>query len=328
MNPSATVKNLVKSLHLKWLVGKNNKKNEIKLKLFGINRPGFELSGYFPSEYSEKTQKIMLLSSRENKFVNNLDHTTKIKRYEKLTSIGVPLFILTIKFQDDDFLEVARKNNALVALDASKNGNSDFIHKNILDYTDPFFSKYAEMHGSLVDVFGIGVLIRGVSGIGKSELILDLIKRNHLFIGDDRINICTRNHNLFGTNDKILQSTLEVRGIGIIDIASLFGYQYLLDEIEIQLVIELYDYNLVDQTKFPLERLGQNPKTTNLLGVEIPLVKIPLIKGRNLASLVETAVSKFKYERNKNDSEITFADELNARIVKDMLNKKTKIPKK
>src|SRR5699024_5307245 len=166
------------------------------------------------------------------------------------------------------------------------------LSREILEFMDEFFAPSEEIHGSLVNVFGKGVLIKGASGIGKSEITLDLVKKNHLFVGDDRIVMKRKANKIYGRSHPILANMVEVRGIGIMNMAEAHGQQIIMDETTIDIVIELSHFETGSVDNY--ERIGREFENIKVLGTKIPYIKIPVSSGRNVANIVETAVSQLK----------------------------------
>ncbi|QHX35613.1 HPr kinase/phosphorylase [Spiroplasma sp. TIUS-1] len=279
-----TAKDLVDHFGLKVESGSEYLNN--KIVTYGMNRPGLELAGFVPK--GTNSHRIMLLSSKEFEY---LEQFKKEEQIEKLTSIfklNIPAFILTPKFKNKHMLEVSKKFKIPV-LRSSDQKTSSFT-QNVLSWLDEYFSETTEVHASLVNIFGKGVLIIGRSGIGKSELVMDLVKTNHLFVGDDRIVITKKANRLFGKSHPLLTNLIEVRGIGIVEMQKLFGYQIIQKETAVDVVIEITDFNKEDV----FDRLGNDFSTKEYLGLKIPYIQMPVSSGRNLSSLIETAVSQLK----------------------------------
>ena len=154
--------------------------------------------------------------------------------------------------------------------------------------------KPVRVHGTLLSIFGEGVLVIGKSGIGKSELALDLVNRKHLFIGDDAIDIISLAGVPIGKAPRSSREFIEVRGVGIINIKGMFGIQTLLNSNSIDLVVELIK---LDDVKSSIERLGKSYSSKELAGVDVPLIQIPLSSGRSISSVVEAAVIAFKQRK-------------------------------
>ncbi len=151
--------------------------------------------------------------------------------------------------------------------------------------------KAERVHGTLLSVFGEGILITGKSGIGKSELALELVNRNHLFVGDDAIDIISFAGTPIGKSPRMSREFIEVRGVGIINLKGMFGIQSVVKEHNIDLIIELVN---LDDVKSSIERLGRELQYKEIAGTRIPLLQVPVSSGRSIASVVEAAVISFK----------------------------------
>ncbi len=152
-------------------------------------------------------------------------------------------------------------------------------------------TKPVRVHGTLLSVFGEGLLITGKSGIGKSELALELINRNHIFVGDDAIDIVSFAGTPIGKAPRMSREFIEVRGVGIINLKGMFGIQSMLKEHNVNLIIELV---ILDEVKSSIERLGRDFQYKEIAGSEIPTLQVPVSSGRSIASVVEAAVISFK----------------------------------
>ncbi|AGM25738.1 HPr kinase/phosphorylase [Spiroplasma syrphidicola EA-1] len=284
-----TVQDIIDKFKYELLVGADNLSREIKV--YGINRPGLELAGFDP-EKDNLNRRVILLSNKEQMYVQTLSEEIRRARYEFILNENIPLVILTEKFTDPLLLEIARTHQCPVA--RATGITTSRLYQTLLEYFDEYFSPTYEEHGSLINIFGKGVLLIGKSGIGKSEITLELVKKNHLFVGDDRIVIQQRNNKLFGRSHEILKNLIEVRGLGILDLSKIYGLQILLEETTVDLVIELI---LLDNEEYKtIDRLGAKYNYTTILETKVPIIKIPVTYGRSVSELVETAVSKLKLE--------------------------------
>ncbi|AUB31129.1 HPr(Ser) kinase/phosphatase [Spiroplasma floricola] len=283
-------KKIIESFKLEVVSGENKLNNIIEV--YGINRAGLELTGYF--EEGEKSHRVIVMSTKEYSYIMNFEESEREKRYEKLFSRNIPMIILTDKFEDNIAIEVGKKTNSLVVR-TNTESTSDFT-QNVLEFMDDYFAPLTEVHASCINIFGKGVLLIGESGIGKSEITLDLVKTNHLFVGDDRIVITKKSNELYGKSHEILKNLVEVRGIGIVDVSQTNGYQVILEKTKIDLVIELTQFkkNGIDDS----ERLGNAFVGYNILGVDVPYIKIPVSSGRNIPNIIEAAVAKLKIKQS------------------------------
>ncbi|KAF5275461.1 hypothetical protein FQR65_LT16679 [Abscondita terminalis] len=230
-----------------------NDKLENEIKISGLNRAGLELAGYF--EKGAKTRRLVFLSTKESGYIMQFDEKVRREKYNAIMKIGSPAIIITPKFTDKTVIEVALENKFPIL--RTKEEDTGNIMKKILEYTDVFFAEQIELHATLMQIFGKGVLLTGESGIGKSEIALELINSNHLFVGDDRIVVTKMGEILIGKCHPILLNLVEVRGVGIIDVSKTQGYQSIIDETKIDLVIELVHFKKdgIDDS----DRLGSGP---------------------------------------------------------------------
>ncbi|KKW61248.1 HPr(Ser) kinase/phosphatase [Mycoplasma capricolum subsp. capricolum] len=288
-----TIKDLTDNLKFEILSGQDKLDTEIKS--YGINRAGLELADYFKPFKDQSEWRATLMSTKESGYMLQFDEKTKIKKYTQLMKCGIPVLIITNKFKDETLIKVAKKLDFPLL-------RSDYpitiqLVQKIQDIYDIYFSPTAEEHAALMNIFGTGVLIKGKSGIGKSELCLDLIKHNHLFIGDDRIILTNKSNKIIGRVHPILKNLIEIRGIGIFDIVKSNGYQVIMNESPVELVVELVEYK--EQNIDNSDRLGNDWSKFKILGVEIEHIQIPVSAGRSLVNIIESAVAQFKINKSK-----------------------------
>ncbi|QEH61300.1 HPr kinase/phosphorylase [Spiroplasma chinense] len=281
-----TLNKIIKAFDLEVVCGKDKIDNVIEV--YGLNRAGLELTGYY--EKGEKSHRLILMSTKEYSYIMNFDEEVRRERYKNLLQKNIPGLITTAKFRDELLFKVGEELGMPILRTAAES-TSDFT-KDVLDLFDNYFAPQIELHASFVNIFGKGVLLVGESGIGKSELAVDLVKQNHLFVGDDRIVVTKKAGYLYGKSHEILKNLVEVRGIGIIDISKTNGYKVIMEESPVDMVIELsmFKKDGVDDS----ERLGRNFGTYSILGMQLPYIKIPVASGRNIQTIIETAVAKLK----------------------------------
>lgn len=170
-----------------------------------------------------------------------------------------------------------------------------FSKREVVSIVDSYLlrkqQKPLRIHGTFLSVYGEGILVIGKSGIGKSELAIELMKRNHLFIGDDAIDIITFAGKPFGRAPKISRDFCEVRGVGIVNVKGMFGIQSVVKEHVINLIVELVN---LDDVKSSIDRIGNSFLKKEIMGIEIPMIQIPISSGRSIASVLEVAVISFK----------------------------------
>lgn len=307
---SVSVKELlqVKRLRLELVCGKRYLHRDITSA--SVNRPGLALAGHLENF---RANSVQIFGRGEHAFCQKENKTRLRANITKMLSEGaVPCLIMTT---DLDPIPAVRKGclSADVPVLKTDMESSAFMAE-FSRYLDEKLSPVTHIHGELVDVSGTGVLIRGDSGIGKSECALELIKRGHIFIADDVVEIQRRwGHNLVGSCPTMLKHYMEVRGLGILDVPMLFGVGAVLEETNIDMEVVLTTPNAN-----PIDRLGVDQKTNNILGVEVPSLVLPVTPGRNLAILIEVAALNY---RLKNQG-IFSAKEFSQKILDKMKNKK------
>lgn len=268
-----------KYLNLNCIAGKNGLDNIIQSE--SINRPGLTLGGYF--ECFAHT-RIQVFGIGEATFLKNIKYDDEIASIKKLMSYKIPcIFFSNNNIPPDYFLEMANSNDIPVLI---CNKTTDFLVATLFQILSDVFAKRMRFHGTLVEVFGVGILIKGESGIGKSEIALELIERGHRLVADDTIDLKVIQGNLIiGEGTTVIEHYMEIPGIGIIDVKSLFGVGAIRDKKNVQLVIELETFN----PKNEYDRLGLEEKFINLLDVNIPYLLIPVLPGRNIPIIIEAA---------------------------------------
>ena len=278
-----TVKELLndRGAGLKLRLLNNVKRFDRKILETGINRPTLELTGDF-SNFPYK--RIQILGNRELIYINKLKRSQQLERLKRLFSYRVPCVIITGKRKIPKALLRLSKQKNIPVIVTQYNTNNFISHISI--YLNDKFAPKDTINGVLVDVYGMGVLILGKSGIGKSECALELIKRGHRLIGDDVVDVRKRSDkDIIGIAREPIKYFMEVRGIGIIDVKSLFGIEAVRDYIRIDLVVRLEQW---EKEKY-YDRLGMERKSEKILGVNLPNVVIPVRPGRNVATLIEVA---------------------------------------
>ena len=246
-----------------------------------VNRPALQLTGYFDHFDSERVQIIGYV---EYTYLQTLSRERKIEIYKQLLSYQVPCVIFSTSiYPDGDFLELATK--ADIPLFATNKTTSAFMAE-LIRWMNVKLAPCISIHGVLVDVYGVGVLIMGKSGIGKSEAALELIKRGHRLVTDDVVEIRkVSDETLVGSAPDITRHFIELRGIGIVDVKSMFGVQSVRETQNIDLVITLEEWDRERE----YDRLGLEETYTEFLGNKVVCHSIPIRPGRNLAIIVESA---------------------------------------
>lgn len=255
--------------------------DEISIIKNDISRPGLQLEGFY--EYFDET-RIQILGKMEYAFLATLDPETRYKRLEALMSKNIPALVITQGFEPlPEIVTLAKITDTPVLL--SKESTSEILTK-IVQLLNVELAPRITRHGVLIEVYGEGMLILGESGVGKSETAVELIKRGHRLVADDAVEIRkTSNDTLIGSSPDNIRHFLEIRGIGIINARRLFGMGAVKVSEKINMVIQL---ELWDSQK-TYDRMGIDEEFTEILGVKIPSLTIPVKPGRNLAVILEVA---------------------------------------
>ena len=254
-----------------------------------VNRPALQLAGYFAHFESERLQ---IIGNVEYNYLKTLSEDQKETIYDIILAYAIPAFIFCRSHMPDEkFLTLAVKNNIPVFI--TEKATSSFSAE-LIRWLNVQLAPCISIHGVLVDVYGIGVLIRGESGIGKSEAALELVKRGHRLVADDVVEIRkVSDETLVGTASEITRHFIELRGIGIIDIKALFGVQSVRKTQNIDMVIRLEDW---DKQK-EYDRLGLNEEYEEYLGNKVVCYRIPVRPGRNTAIIVECAAMNHRQKQ-------------------------------
>lgn len=254
-----------------------------------INRPALQMAGFF--EHFDQ-DRLQIIGTVEYTYLKNLAKEQRYEHYEKFLSYNIPCVVFCRDFQpEEEFLRLAAANGipVLGTSDTTSNFMAEVIYKLSRDLA-PCIS----IHGVLVDIYGEGVLIMGESGIGKSEAALELIRRGHRLVTDDVVEIRKINGNtLIGTSPDITRYFIELRGIGIIDVKTLFGVECVKEKQSIDLVIKLEDWKKGKD----YDRLGLEEEYTEILGNKIVCHSIPIRPGRNLAVICEAAAVNHRQKK-------------------------------
>lgn len=289
-----TVKELVDKFQLNVIANKNVLNNIIEY--VSITRAGLELTGYFTYD---TIKSIIYLGSKESGYLDSLDEKQRTKSIELIFKHYPPVILLGKNFKFDKLV-----------LDLASKYKQTVIIKTDYDYSDIQFTlsthmthvmaDYKQHHGTLIVVFGVGILLIGKPGVGKSEISMELIRSGHIFVGDDAIDIARIGSVLRGKSSELTKGFIEVRGLGLLNFQKTFGYHKLVDNVEIQVVIELVD-NKNSSVKY--ERLGKT-HYKEILGINLPYYKLPVAAGRRMSELIECVICDYKLKKQGYDSTI------------------------
>lgn len=275
-------------------------------------RPGLSLSGYLKN-YAHK--RILIFGKVEINFIKDLDPKIRTKRLESLLSKETPAVVISRGYLPPEEL-AALCEKKMIPLLRTQLSTMNILSKLILLLHDEFAPSMS-CHGTLVEVFGVGVLIQGDSSVGKSESALGLIERGHRLISDDVVKVKKRDDNyLEGSSAELTKHHLEIRGIGIINVANLYGVVCVREYKSIDIVVQL---EIWDDHHF-YDRVGAEDKIVNILGVELPFHVLPVKPGRDVVLLLETIALNHRLKKMGYNSALEFQTKLT-----ETMNRKRKV---
>lgn len=295
-----TLDKIVEDLQLEIVYGA---KDMEKVKITGseINRPGLQLADYFDRFAYERLQ---IIGNVEWHYLNNMSKEVRYDRFDKMFRYPIPALIISRDLKVfPEIMDLAKEHNITIL--RTPLPTTKFINA-LINYLDYMLAPQTTVHGVLIEVYGMGILIIGKSGVGKSETALELIKRGHRLIADDAVEIKRVEDELRGEAPELIRHFMEIRGIGIIDIERLYGVGAVKKNEFIDLVIELEFWD----EKKEYDRIGLDEAYIELLGVKVPKLVIPVRPGRNIAMIVEVAA------RNTRQKKLGYnaAEELNEKV--------------
>ncbi|MDI6603900.1 MAG: HPr(Ser) kinase/phosphatase [Thermoanaerobacteraceae bacterium] len=299
---SISVEELIKDFQLEIVV--SPKDNKIDISTSDVNRPGLQFSGFYQHFAYERVQ---IIGRVETAFIDQMEDDLLTERADKFFDYPIPCLIVTRSLDiRNNLIKAAEKYNRYLL--RTKEPTTKFISK-LINYLEEKLAPQITIHGDLVDVYGIGVLILGESGIGKSETALELIKRGHRLVADDAVEIKKiSDYKLQGSSPEIIRHYIEIRGIGILDIKTLYGVGSVKNSMSIDFVVQLEEWN---EDKY-YDRLGLEEEYTKFLDVRLPKLTIPVRPGRNLAILLEVAAMNHRQKKMGYNA----AHELNKKLLK------------
>ncbi|AYF99692.1 MAG: HPr(Ser) kinase/phosphatase [Streptococcaceae bacterium] len=267
-----------------------------------IMRPGLEMAGYFDYFTPER---IQLFGMKEWSYMMTIVGDNRYDLLKKVMTDVTPVVIVARNLEIPDEMVAAAKKADIVLLQSRE--ATSRLNSILTSFLDEKLAERITVHGVLMDIFGVGVLIQGASGIGKSETGLELVKRGHRLVADDRVDVFQRDaFTLAGEPAEILRNMIEIRGVGIIDVMSLFGAGAVKDATDIDMAIYLENYD----TSKEFDRLGNAPTIVTFSEVELPQTRIPVKTGRNVSVIIEAAVMNFRARQMGFDATKTFEDRL------------------
>lgn len=276
---------------------------KIQLTVEDVARPGLQLAGYF--DHFEP-MRLQVMGNVEISYLSKLSVAERLMIYDRLFSYKVPAVLIARDLpMNDECLAMARKHNVTILRSAEATST---IVSSIVAYLKAALAPRITQHGVLMEIYGEGILLIGESGIGKSETAVELLKRGHRLIADDAVEIRkVSGSRLVGTAPKLIRNYIELRGIGIVNVAKLFGVGAVKQENEINLVVNIVPWN----TEEVYDRLGLEEQFMDVLGVQVPMYTIPVTPGRNLAVILEVAAMNNRQRKMGYNAAVEFNEQVN-----------------
>ena len=284
--------------------------DSVRITVEDISRPGIQLSGYF--DHFDPV-RLQVMGNVEMSYLARLDETERTRILDRLFSYKFPALLITRNIAPGTIcVEMAKKHNVTLLRSSLPTST---ITSAIISHLKAELAPRVTRHGVLMEVYGEGVLLTGDSGIGKSETAIELLKRGHRLIADDAVEIKkVSGSSLIGSAPELIRDYIELRGIGIINVAKLFGMGAVKIENEINLVVNIVPWN----THEVYDRLGLEDQYTEILGVKIPMNTIPVTPGRNLAVILEVAAMNNRQRKFGYNPALEFIEQTNRHFEKNM----------
>ncbi len=302
---SVPLAKLVEEFHLEVVFAASDYAS-IRLTVEDLARPGIQLMGFFDHF---DARRLEVMGNVEMSYVSKLTEQQRMEVFDQLFSRKFPALLIARDMRPHpECLAMAKKHD--VTLLCSKEATSTII-SNIITYLRGALAPRITRHGVLMEVYGEGILLTGESGMGKSETAIELLKRGHRLIADDAVEIRKISGNtLMGTAPAVIRNYVELRGIGIINVANLFGMGAVKAENEVNLVVNIVPWD--NHTAY--DRLGIEVQHTELLGVKVPLYTIPITPGRNLAIILEVAAMNNRQRKMGFNAALEFTEQFNRNL--------------
>ena len=299
---SVPLKTLVEEFKLE-IAFQSTDYESIRITVEDVARPGLQLAGFF-DHY--EPMRLQVMGNVEMSYVAKLESSGRSAIYDRLFSYKFPAMIIARDIvPHKEMLTMAKKHNITIL--RSPNATSTVV-SSIITYLKGALAPRVTRHGVLVEVYGEGILLIGDSGIGKSEAAIELLKRGHRLIADDAVEIRkVSNSALVGTAPALIRNYIELRGIGIINVAKLYGMGAVKLDNQIDLVVNIVHWN----THEAYDRLGLDDQYTELLGVQVPMYTIPITPGRNLAVILEVAAMNNRQRKMGYNAALEFTERIN-----------------
>jgi HPr kinase/phosphorylase len=308
MAKGVKVSELVQQFQMEVIAGEQGLKRIITVD--DLNRPGLEMAGYF--EYHPQ-ERVQLIGKTELAFFEMLTDEEKVDRMQRICADATPCIVVTRSLDvPQELINISNEKNLPVLRSSMA---TTLLSSKITGFLENRLAPTTTIHGVLCDVYGVGMLITGSSGIGKSETALELVKRGHRLVADDAVEIRqTSDNQLHGSAPELIRHLLEIRGVGIINAMTLFGAGAVRNNKRITLVVRLENWQQDKQ----YDRLGLDEETTRIIETDVPLVTIPVRPGRNLAVIIEVAAMNYRLKKMGLNAALQFTNKLTATIAEDI----------
>lgn len=309
MGKSVKLKDLLKEPIYKRISG-DEKSLEREVFVPEINRPGFELAGFFKHT---DFRRIILFGEKEITFVDEMSKESQLACFAKLANDETPCIIIAKGYPCPEILKnIAIKRNFPIFETERATGR---VSIDLTGTLDEALAEETLIHGVFLNIYGKGVVIRGDSGIGKSEIALELIKRGHLLIADDAVELYHIGQGIIGKAPEVLRNLLEIRGIGVIDVSKMFGVASVLPRDNVEMIIQLERW--LPSREYTRIGVEEDDVTEEILSVQIPKVVVPVTGGRSMSAIIEAAVMNMQLKDSGFDSSKEFVN----RILENIKNK-------
>ncbi len=291
-------------LHLQQLTGDAGIEREVSDK--NVHRPGLALAGYVELFTYNRVQ---IFGNTEIRYLKHLSLNERLKAFRTLLQFELPCIIVTNgNTLDPEIVRIAKEAGVSVLQTPFETTKLVYF---LSDFLDDQFAPQTAVHGSFIDVYGIGVLLTGRSGIGKSEVALDLIERGHRLVADDVVMVTRKGEGiLMGSGSDVVKHFMEIRGLGLVDIRSIFGIRSIRFQKRVELIVELEEW----QKDGDYTRTGLDHQHATVMGVETPYIRLPIFPGKNITVIVEVIAMDYLLKHYGYDAAKEFSKRLDSAI--------------
>ncbi len=270
-----------------------------------LHRPGLALAGYVDLF---TYQRIQVIGNTECRFIRNLSKEEMTNSFKQLVSFDIPVIFLTDNNNlPDPLIQLAKDSGIPVYRTTIE--TTKFMYQ-LRDFLEDLFAVQTMLHGTMVDVYGIGIMIGGKSGIGKSEVALDLVERGHRLVSDDVVILTKKSNVLMASATEMNKHFMEIRGLGIVDVMSMFGIRSVRYQKRLEVVLELTLWDDSDK----VERTGLDHKTVDIMGTKIPLIQLPITPGKNITVIAEVIAMNYLLKHYGYDAAKAFQEKVKKHI--------------